>query len=175
MNRRPVRIGIIGQSGTIAPEVETLAYEIGEQVARRGGILFSGGRDGAMAAASRGAHEAGGITVGILPGDDVEEGNPWLTVAVTTGLGMEYRSMVLVHSVDAVIMIAGANGTLLELSAAYLNRKPAVVLPPSGGWSSRIRDALYDQRYLDERRNAEIAMAETAAEAVAKAWAMLGL
>lgn len=48
--------------------METLAYEIGEQVARRGGILFSGGRDGVMAAASRGAHEAGGITVGSLPG-----------------------------------------------------------------------------------------------------------
>ncbi|HEY3364219.1 MAG TPA: TIGR00725 family protein [Symbiobacteriaceae bacterium] len=166
----PVRIGVIGQYGSLSPEVATLAYTVGREIALRGGILFSGGRDGVMEAASRGAKEAGGLTVGILPGDDVSEGNPWLDVPITTGLGFDFRSNILIHSVDAVIMVAGGNGTLGELSTAYLNRKPSVVLTPSGGWSARIQEALYDRRYLDERRSIEIAFAETAAEAVAAVW-----
>lgn len=166
----PVRIGVIGQYGSLPPEVATLAYEVGREIALRGGILLSGGRDGVMEAASRGAKEAGGLTVGILPGDDVSAGNTWLDVPITTGLGFDFRSHILIHSVDAVVMVAGGNGTLGELSAAYLNRKPTVVLTPSGGWSGRIRDALYDQRYLDERRSMEIAFAETAADALARIW-----
>lgn len=173
MKRLPIRIGVIGQSGQISPEVALLAYEVGRHVAERGGILISGGRDGVMEAATRGAKEAGGLTVGILPGDDVSVGNAYLDVPITTGLSFEYRSMILIHTVDAVIMLAGGNGTLGELSAAYLNRKPVVVLTPSGGWSGRIREALYDQRYLDERRNVEVAFAETGAEAVATAWQFL--
>lgn len=168
-----IRIGIIGQSGTITPEVERLAHEVGQAVARRGGLLFSGGTSGVMEAACRGAQEVGGLTVGILPGDDPTYGNGYLDIPITTGLNFEYRSLVLIHTIDAVIMVAGGNGTLGELSAAYLNRKPVVVLTPSGGWSSRIRDALYDQRYLDERRNIEIAFAETAEEAVARAWSLI--
>lgn len=167
-----MRIGVIGQSGAISQQVADLAYTVGREVARRGGLLLSGGRDGVMEAASRGAHEAGGIVVGILNGDNVAEANPYVDVVITTGLSFEYRSLVLIHSVDAVIMIAGGNGTLGELSAAYLNRRPVVVLTPTGGWSARIKDALYDQRYLDERRNMEIAFAETGEEAVAKAWSL---
>lgn len=170
----PIRMAVIGQSGQISPEVALLSYEVGRHVAQRGGILFSGGRDGVMEAATRGARESGGLTVGILPGDDPSVGNAYLDVPITTGLSFEYRSMILIHTVDAVVMVAGGNGTLGELSAAYLNRKPVVVLSPSGGWSSRIREALLEQRYLDERRNVEIAFAETGADAVARAWKMLG-
>lgn len=169
----PIRLGVIGSAGPISSEVALLAYEVGRHVALRGGILLSGGRDGVMEAASRGAKEAGGLTVGILPGDDPAGGNEYLDVPITTGLSFEYRSLILIHSVDAVVMLAGGNGTLGELSAAYLNRKPVVVLTPSGGWSARIREAMYEQRFLDERRSVEVAFAESGAEAVAKAWELV--
>lgn len=167
-----IRIGVIGQSGDIAPEVAALAFAVGREVARRGGLLLSGGRNGVMEAASRGAKEAGGTVVGILPGDDAAQANPYVDVVITTGLSFEYRSLVMIHSCDALIMLAGGNGTLGELSAAYLNRRPVVVVTPTGGWSARIKEALYDQRWLDERRNVEIAFAESGEEAVAKAWAL---
>lgn len=147
-----LRVAMIGDSGPISPHLYRAAYTAGATLARRGAVLFTGGRDGVMAAACRGAREAGGLTVGILPGDDPREGNPWLAVPVTTGLGLEWRSLVLIHAVDAVLMLGGGNGTLGELSAAYLNARPVVVLTASGGWSDRIRQAAVDGRYLDQRR-----------------------
>lgn len=161
-----LRIGIIGQAGEISAELADLAYRVGGAVARRGAILLSGGRDGVIAHASRGARDAGGITVGILPGDDPAEGNEWLTVPVTTGLGMEWRSLVLVHSSDVLIMLAGGNGTLGELSAAYLNRRPVVVVTTSGGWAGRLPEMAFEGKYLDHRRTVEIRYATDAESAV---------
>lgn len=167
------RIGVIGSSGQLSQELAAQARAVGREIALRGGILFSGGQDGVMEAASQGAQEAGGLTVGILPGSDPTCGNPYLTVRVTTGLNCEYRSLALVHTVDVLLMLCGGNGTLGELSAAYLNGKPVVVLAQSGGWSAKIRETLYDQRYLDERRTIEIRFAQRPAEAVATAFALL--
>jgi len=166
------RIGVIGQSGPIGPALQEMAETVGREVARRGGILLSGGRDGIMEAASRGAKEAGGLTVGILPGDLLEEGNEYLDVPITTGLGMDFRSLVLVRSCDAIIMLGGKNGTLLELSNAYYNRKPVVVLPASGGWAEKVPHFAYAGAYLDDRRSVEIRYASTPEEAVALAFAL---
>ncbi|HEY8393534.1 MAG TPA: TIGR00725 family protein [Thermaerobacter sp.] len=165
----PLRIAVIGDSGRIPDHLAALAYEVGREIARHGAILYSGGRDGIMAAASRGAREAGGLTVGILPGDDPRESNAWVDVPVTTGLGMEWRSLVLIHSADAVIMIGGGNGTLGELSASYLNARPVVILAGTGGWSDRIRQVAVDGRYVDHRRTVPLEFAATPAEAAARA------
>lgn len=170
--KRPLRIGVIGQSGAISPEVERLAEDVGRGIGERGGLLLCGGRDGVMAAACRGAREAGGITVGILPGDRVDEGNPYLDVPITTGFGLDFRSLVLVHSCDAIIMIGGRNGTFGELSQAYLNCRPVVILTGSGGWADRVKGMAHEGRYLDDRRNVEICYAETPEEAVALAFAL---
>ncbi|PZN10347.1 MAG: TIGR00725 family protein [Bacillota bacterium] len=165
----PLRIAVIGDSGRIPERLAQQAYEVGREIARHGAILFSGGRDGVMAAVSRGAREAGGLTVGILPGDDPREGNVWVDVPVTTGLGMEWRSLVLIHAADAVIMIGGGNGTLGELSASYLNGRPVVVLAGTGGWADRIRQVAVDGRYIDHRRTIALEFATTPAEAAARA------
>ena len=161
-----VRIGVIGQSGEIPADVEQLAVEIGHEVAKRGCVLLTGGTNGIMEAASRGAKEAGGLVVGILPGDFAESGNSYIDIPITTGFGFDYRSLVLVHSSDCLIMVSGGNGTLGELSAAYLNRKPVISVETSGGWAAKIKEVAYDGIYLDTRKTIELSFAKTAEEAL---------
>jgi uncharacterized protein (TIGR00725 family) len=161
-----LRIGVIGKSGTIANEVYALAEEVGKEIAARGAILLTGGTNGVMEAASKGAKSANGLVVGILPGDSIEAANAFIDIPITTGLSFDYRSLILIHSSDAIIMISGENGTLGELSAAYLNVKPIVVIEPSGGWAAKIRTVAYDGTYLDTRKTAKLDFATTAEEAL---------
>lgn len=83
-----------------------------------------------MAAACRGARNAGGITVGILPGYDATDANPWVTHPVCTGVG-HARNVILVASVDAVIACGGGWGTLSEIAHAARLERPVVIL---GQW-----------------------------------------
>lgn len=161
-----IRIGIIGQSGELPHEIQELALELGREVARRGCVLLSGGTNGIMEYASKGAKEEKGLVVGILPGDSRDMANSYIDIPITTGLSFDYRSLILVHSSDALIMIGGGNGTLGELSAAYLNRKPVVVLEPSGGWAGKIRTVAYEEAYLDERKSIKLEYAQTVQEAL---------
>jgi uncharacterized protein (TIGR00725 family) len=161
-----IRIGVIGQSGEIPEATCILAEEIGKEIALHGAILLTGGTSGVMGAVSRGAKQANGLVVGILPGDTLEVANEYIDIPITTGLSFDYRSLILVHSSDVIIMIAGGNGTLGELSAAYLNRKPVVIVEASGGWAARVREMAYDGSYLDERKWVKLDYADTAKEAV---------
>ncbi len=70
-----------------------------------------------MAAASRGAREAGALVVGILPGDDRRGANEFVTVALATGLG-ELRNGLIVRAADVVVAVGGAYGTLSEIGLA---------------------------------------------------------
>ena len=70
-----------------------------------------------MAAASRGAHEAGAVVVGILPGRDRRDANEWVSVALATGMG-ELRNGLVVGGADAVVAVGGAYGTLSEIALA---------------------------------------------------------
>jgi len=164
-----LRIGVIGQSGPISEELRAAAFAVGRAVGARGALLFTGGRDGVMAAASQGAQSAGGVTVGILPGDDLREANPYVTAPVTTGLTMVGRSEVLVHAVDACIIVGGGAGTLAEIAVAYLYRKPLVALRGTGGWGDHLASALVDGRFLDHRRLVPIHYVADPEEAVALA------
>ncbi|MDB5085813.1 MAG: hypothetical protein JWN30_2699 [Bacilli bacterium] len=161
-----IRIGVIGQSGEIPTEVSKLAEEVGKEIAQRGAILLTGGTTGVMEAVSRGAKQAGGLVVGILPGDTVEVANEYIDIPITTGFGFDYRSVILVHSSDVLIMISGGNGTLSELSTAYLNRKPVVVIETSGGWAARVKEFAYEGTYLDERRTIPLNYADSAKTAL---------
>lgn len=161
-----IRIGVIGQSGEIPREIQALAESVGKEIALRGAILLTGGTSGVMEAVSRGAKSAKGLVVGILPGDTQDRANEYIDIPITTGLGCDYRSLILIHSSDALVMISGENGTLGELSAAYLNRKPVVVIEPSGGWAARVRSVCYDGTYLDTRKSVKLDFAHTAEEAL---------
>lgn len=166
------RIGIIGQSGEISHGLAARAYEMGRLLASAGVLTFCGGRDGVMDAVARGVHEHGGLTIGILPGDDRAIANDYIDIPITTGLNLETRSIILVHTCDCLIMFAGGNGTLGELSAAYHNRKPVIIMRHTGGWSDRIQSVLVDGRYLDERRHTPITFADTPEEALRLALAL---
>lgn len=111
-----IRIGVIGASSCSA-KLAQMAYTVGKLIAENGAILICGGMGGVMEAACRGAIEAGGVTVGILPGSSAKEGNDYLTVPVVTGLGYA-RNSIVVQSAQVLIAIGGKYGTLSELAYA---------------------------------------------------------
>jgi uncharacterized protein (TIGR00725 family) len=121
-------IAVIG-AGQCDDEVTAAAYEIGRLIAERKVVLVTGGLSGVMEAASHGAHNAGGLVVGILPGLDAGAANPWVEVAIPTGMG-QLRNGLVVSSAQAVIAVAGEWGTLSEIGFA---RKLGI---PVVGWRS---------------------------------------
>ena len=110
-------------------EHEARAEEVGRLLAERGCKVVTGGLGEVMAAASRGAKEAGGTTIGILPGASRAEANEWVDHAVATGLG-HMRNFAVAASGDAVIAIGGAWGTLSEIAFAKILGRPVVILDP---------------------------------------------
>lgn len=123
---RPTRIGVIGERETTAHLWEA-AEVVGREIARRGGVLVCGGMGGVMEAASKGAREAGGIVVGILPTATEEGGNPYVTIPIPTGMG-EGRNILVVRAAHAVIAIGGWYGTLSEIAYALALGIPVVGL-----------------------------------------------
>lgn len=108
-----------------------LARETGRRLAQEGAILICGGLGGVMNAAARGAREAGGLTVGILPGIAPQEANPFIDVPLATGLG-HARNAVIARAAQAVIALPGGPGTLSEIALALKMGRPVVAL---GHWS----------------------------------------
>ena len=166
---RPLLITVIGKSARapsdpVPPRALAAAEEVGRRLAERGAVVVSGGLSGVMEAVSRGAKSANGLVVGILPGFDKREANPYVDIALTTGMGW-MRNTLTVRAADAVIMISGGIGTLNELTVAYED-KPTVILEGTGGWSDRIREIAYEGKHLDEANRAELHFAKTPAEAV---------
>jgi hypothetical protein len=109
-------VAVIGASQATAADLED-AGEVGRLLGEAGAVVVCGGRGGVMAAVSRGAAQAGGLVVGMLPGDGREDANEWVTVAIPTGLG-ELRNGLIIRSADAVIAVGGAYGTLSEIALA---------------------------------------------------------
>jgi uncharacterized protein (TIGR00725 family) len=118
--KRP-RIGLIGGSRAGKKYLE-MAGEVGRLVAERGGILVCGGMGGVMEAACRGAKEAGGLTVGIIPGARRGEANAFVDVAIATGMGYTRNSLVVMNS-DVLIAVDGEYGTLSEIAYALVYEK----------------------------------------------------
>ena len=106
------------------------ACEIGKRVAERSGIVVCGGLGGVMEAAAKGATEAGGVAVGILPGEDRRWANEYLSYSVATGAG-QARNLAVVCTADAVIGVGGGYGTLSEIGLARKIGRPVVILE---GW-----------------------------------------
>jgi uncharacterized protein (TIGR00725 family) len=116
MTQRRIHIAVSG-AGTCSEPVRQLAEEVGREVARHDAVLVCGGLGGVMAAAARGARNAGGLTVGILPTYDPRTANRWLDVVIPSGLG-HARNVLVVASGDAVIALPGEQGTLSEIALA---------------------------------------------------------
>jgi len=115
-----MQIAVIGNGHATPGECEA-ACTAGRLIAGNGAVLVCGGLGGVMEAVCRGAQEAGGTTVGILPG--TEGGNPYLGITIRTGLGIA-RNVLVVLSADAVIAIGGSHGTLSEIAIALKTGRP---------------------------------------------------
>ena len=124
--KRPLQIAVIG-AGAEDPELAELAEETGRLLAEAGARVVGGGRGGVMEAAARGAANAGGEVVGILPTESLGDANEHVTHPVATGIG-HARNLAVVASADAVIALGGAWGTLSEIAFARRLRRPVVGL-----------------------------------------------
>jgi len=122
--KEKIIIGVIGSS-TCSSSVSEVAYIVGKEIARKNAILICGGRGGVMEAACKGAKEEKGITIGVLPGNDKENANPYIDIPIVTGMG-EARNVIIARSSDAVIAIAGKYGTLSEIAFALRFDVPVV-------------------------------------------------
>ncbi len=119
-------VSVIGASDC-AQDQAVMAEEVGRLLGESGVVLVCGGRGGVMEAVCRGAHNAGGLTVGLLPGRSHEEGNPYLSLAIPTGLG-HARNALVVQAGQVVIAIGGEYGTLSEIGLALKSGKKVVGL-----------------------------------------------
>jgi uncharacterized protein (TIGR00725 family) len=156
------QVAVIGAGGC-AQDSETaqLAEEVGRRLAQAGAAVVTGGLGGVMEAASRGAAEAGGTVIGIVPGHSIEEANPHCTQVVASGVG-HARNLAVVGSGDVVIAIGGEWGTLSEIGHARAIGRTVVALR---SWELTGRDRMEGAP--------GIVPAETPAEAVAAALAAL--
>ena len=156
-----LQILVIGNNDNgCTPELETIAYDAGKEVAKSGSVLITGGLGGVMRAACHGAQESGGITVGIIPQDDSSHANEFCDIVIPSGMGLT-RDFLNALSADGVIVIGGGSGTLSEICAAYMHKKPIVALKNSGGTASK-----YSDTYLDHRKNIKIVGVETPQDAI---------
>jgi len=126
MPNKKIFIGVIG-AGTCSDEVRRLAGEVGEGIAKAGAVLVCGGMGGVMEAACKGAKKQNGTTVGILPGTDKDQANPYVDFPIVTGLG-EGRNLLVVRNSDAIIALPGEFGTLSEIAFSLRLGKPVVGL-----------------------------------------------
>lgn len=115
-------ISVVG-AGSCDEEIYRIAETSGRLIAQKGATLVTGGLGGVMEAASKGAKEAGGMTVGILPGFNKKEANSYVMIPITTGLS-HARNIIIVRSADAIIAVGGEYGTLSEIALALKLGKP---------------------------------------------------
>lgn len=128
------QISVIGASGG-ADEILRDAEAVGRGIAEAGAILVCGGRTGVMEAASKGASEAGGTVIGILPTLSAADANRYVSHTVATGIG-EARNLAVVASGEAIIAVGGEWGTLSEIAYARKLGRPVIAMR---SWSLRNR------------------------------------
>ncbi len=117
-------IAVVG-AGKCSKKLRDMAAEVGKYVAENDGVLVCGGMGGIMEGAARGAKEAGGTTIGILPTDNREDANEFIDYVIPTGFG-EARNIMVVRTADAVVAFPGKYGTLTEMAFALHAGKPVV-------------------------------------------------
>ena len=126
---RKVLVSVVG-SRKNGPKTDKLAYKVGQMVARSGAVLLCGGLAGVMQAASQGAHEAGGLTIGLLPGCDKKAANPYIQIPITTSIGFA-RNAIVACGADIIVALPGSYGTSSEICYGLVYKRPVIDL---GGW-----------------------------------------
>jgi uncharacterized protein (TIGR00725 family) len=137
-----------------------LAFEVGRGLAERDAVLICGGLTGVMEHAARGARAAGGLTIGLLPDDDVNDANEYIDISIATGFG-HARNAILARTADGVVALGGGLGTLSEIALALRNRLPTI----------GIKTWRFDR---DGRTEPELPVAANAKEALDWLFAQMG-
>lgn len=117
-------IAVIGSHDADA-KLAKMAEEVGREVAKLGCILVCGGLGGIMEAACKGTKEAGGMTIGIIPGNNKNDANKYVDIVIPTGMGYA-RNVLVVKAADIVIALPGEYGTLSEIAYAMQMEKPTI-------------------------------------------------
>ncbi len=107
-------IGVIG-AGNCNKKTYDIAYEVGELIGRNGKIVVCGGLYGVMEACCKGAKNAGGTTIGILPGYNIEQCNKYVDIPIATGMGHS-RNIIIASTSQLLIAVGGEYGTLSEIA-----------------------------------------------------------
>jgi len=164
---RKLQIGVMGSAADIeyTSKIESIAEQLGEEVAKIGAILFLGAEkdyDSLSTAACRGAKKYGGMTVGVTYGKGKKTYEKSADVIITSMAERGGpRESVLVGSCDAIIGVSGGSGTLTEFLVAYQANIPMVAITGTGGWSNRIAG-----QYIDARKRRIVIAAATPKQAV---------
>ena len=128
--KQKITISVIGGHQADSA-VENLAYEVGRRIAKLKAVLVCGGLDGVMAAAARGAKEAKGLTIGLLPGKEKKDANPYIDIALPTTIGYARNAMVACCA-DVIVALPGSHGTSCEISYGLVYGRPVIDL---GNWN----------------------------------------
>lgn len=169
-----VQIGILTTYDPVPPEVVKVTMKVGQELAKRGCVVITGGNGGLMTVISEAVVKAGGTTVGILARElediapEHEWYNPYNRIKIKTGQTFTARSSIVVRSSDAVIIIAGGVGSLTEVAIAYNLRKPIVALTGTGMMADKLAE-IFPDGCLDHRKLCKIHYVNDPKEAVATA------
>ena len=123
---KQIYLAVVG-AGNASPVVYDTAVSVGREAALRGWVVVTGGLNGVMEAAAKGAREVGGSTLGILPGGDRGEANPYIEMAVVTHI-RHARNSIIAHTADAIVAVDGEYGTLSEIALGLKLKKPVVAI-----------------------------------------------
>lgn len=141
---RKFQVTLIGSSE--ASDVEKdIAYKIGYFIGKNGWVLINGGRSGVMEASSKGAYDANGLSVGILPDMYIDGGNIYSTISIPTTIGFA-RNCITVAAADVVVVVGGKSGTLCELTYAWQYDKSIICCSWIDGVSKEYAGKLMDYK-----------------------------
>ena len=156
-----LQILVIGHNDNgCTPEHEKIAYDVGLEIAKSNCVLITGGLGGVMRAACHGSHDANGLAIGIIPQNDPSFANEYCDVVIPTGIGLT-RDFLNALSADGIIIVGGGSGTLSEICAAYMYKKPMVAIRGTGGVAEK-----YVDDYIDHRKNVKIIGVDSPKDAV---------
>ena len=142
MRKQKIVISVIGGS-SIGTKVEELAEKVGAMIAELDCVLVCGGLGGAMEAAAKGAKKAGGLTIGILPGKDKHDANPYIDIALPTTIGYA-RNTIVACAGDIVVALPGSYGTNSEICYGLIHNRPVIDL---GNWNV---EGMVDAKNIEE-------------------------
>ncbi len=130
MRHQKITVSVLG-SHSLDGIVEDFAYNVGKIIGKMGFVLVCGGLGGVMEIVSRGAKNAGGLTVGLLPGTDKNDANPYIDIALPTSIGFARNAMVAC-SADIIVALPGSYGTESEICYGLVYKRPVLDL---GNWN----------------------------------------